>query len=330
MEVKRIVVVGCGSIGKRHARLLAARNDVEVELFDVSHENIAAMQDEIGSVRIHESYESALASKPTAVLIATPIPAHAQQSMAALEADVHVLCEKPMCDTLANARQVLARSRESDRVFGVAFVMHFHPAMRRIRELIRSGKLGQILHVHWHVGSYLTLMSSVSRHQATLPGALLLDYAHQPDVVHWWLEKLPAGVYAAGHMGGSMPLQSNPNVLALVFDYHDPVSATINLNYVQHPMRGGCEISGDEGWAAFDAISGQLQIGNRDQESTEMEDYSLERDELFVDQIQAFVDAIDGKREPESPAQDAIGSMQMIEAAMKSWPLGERVMLELN
>ena len=325
MTPKRIVVAGCGSIGKRHARLLAARPDVQVELFDVDRDQVARTVETIGPVAVHESYAAALDSKPDAVVIATPVPAHAEQSIDALAAGAHVLCEKPLCDTVANGRRMAAAAQATDRLFNVGFVMHFHPACRRVRELIQSGALGRILHVHWHVGTYLTLMLSVSRHQASLEGALLLDYAHQPDVTHWWLQERPTSVFAAGCKGGSQPLQSNPNVLALTMEYDRPLLATLHLNYVQHPASAHCEITGDEGWVHMDMEAGELCIGNRASETVVREVHRPARDALYIAQFDAFLTAIEEQGEPESPVEDAMVSMAIIEAALASWRCGEPV-----
>jgi UDP-N-acetylglucosamine 3-dehydrogenase len=327
MEVKRVVVVGCGSIGKRHARLLAAREDVAVELLDLDRLQVDKTIEVVGSVPVHGSYADALASAPDAVLLATPVPDHAQQCIDALVAGVHVFCEKPLCDTLANARRIAAAATASDRVFNVGFVLHFHPAMRRIKEVIQSGNIGRILHVHWHIGTYLTLMLSVSRHQASLEGALLLDYAHQPDMIYWWLQKRPTSVFAAGCQGGGQPLQSNPNVMALILEYEEALLATINLNYVQHPNTSRCEITGDEGWLYMDLDAGELTTGMRQGETVEHESFVVDRDSPYINELDAFLSAVDDGGGPESPIDDAMVSMEIIEAAMASWRRGERVVL---
>ena len=98
-----------------------------------------------------------------------------------------------------------------------------------------EGELGEIVHVHWHIGSLVTLMNSRSNYQATLPGALMLDYAHQPDQLLWMTGQRPTSVYAAGSQLGELPKSSDPNVVALVFTFPSGLIATINLNYVQDP-----------------------------------------------------------------------------------------------
>lgn len=327
MRDRRVVVVGCGSIGRRHARLLAGRAGVALELCDVSVDNVKRALEETGLRVTYGSFAAALASRPDVMVIATPHGQHADQAVRALRAGCHVLCEKPMSDTLRGARRILRAAQASDRVFSVGFNQHFSPAMRHVRDAIRSGELGNVLHVHWHVGTYITLLNSGSRYQATMECALFLDYVHQPDLLHWWLGKRPTAVYTAGLRGGDLPLQSNPNVAAVTLEYDGGALATIHLNYVQFPQRTYCEIIGDKKWLLVDLMNNTMQTGALEGGAETHASFSFERDEMYVAEHQAFLDAIDGKRPPESPAEDAIVAQEMAMATMKSWRLGRRVRL---
>jgi predicted dehydrogenase len=327
MAMRRIVVVGCGSIGRRHARLLARRPDVRVELCDSNGDCLAAAAAEVEGARCHADFADMLASRPEMVVIATPHAFHAEQTIAALRAGTHVLCEKPMSDNLADAQRMREAAAGGRPVLDVGFTMHFHPAARRLRELIASGELGAVMHVHCHVGTYGTLVNSVSRHQANLEGALLFDYAHQPDLLHWILDAEPRGVYVAAVLGGDLPLRSNPNVLSLTLDYPTPLLTTIHLNYVQMPQRHYYEVVGDRAWAALDMETNRLRIGRRQEQAETTETFTLERDQLFEAEHQAFLDAVDGRRAPESPAPSAIVSMQIIDAALRSWKQSQRVLV---
>ncbi len=328
MALRRIVVVGCGSIGRRHARVLKTRDDVALELCEPDPENLARALDEVGVVPTHTTFEEMLTTKPDMVIIATPHSLHADQSIAALGAGIHVLCEKPMSDSLENAQRMWDAVKQSDVVFSVGFTLHFYPAMRAIKDRIASGDLGTILHAHWHIGTYITLMNSISRYQATTEGALLLDYVHQPDLLNWWFGKQPRAVFTVGRQGGNRELQSNPNVLVMTIEFEDNLLATINLNYAQYPQRAYCEIIGDKQSLLYDMMTGEIHLSDYAKGEVSVEDFSAVRDDLFVAEHQAFIDAVEGKRSPESPADEAIVSMQIVEAAMASWRQKERIVID--
>ena len=322
---RHLVVVGLGSIGRRHARLLAERSDLQVEGCECAAGAQVKARAEMPGLVIHPNMEAALAARPDVVVIATPHDLHAAQSLAAMRAGSHVLCEKPLCVDRNQAAQMIACARDMNRHLGVGFQFHFHPGIMRLRELIRQGAIGEVVHVHGRIGSFITLRNSASRYQQTMKGALLLDYAHQPDLIFWLLGLLPAGVTLTGLEAPNLPLSSNPNVMALSLDYDRPLLATVHLNYLQMPQRHEWEIVGDRGWIVMDADRGTLRIGRRDSESESTETVAVDRDLTYRREHQAFIDCLDGLSGPESSGEAAARSVELFTMAMQSWDEQRRI-----
>jgi predicted dehydrogenase len=326
---RRIIVVGLGSIGRRHARLLNARGDLAVEMCEPEPPNLELAYTEVGRLPTYRTYDEALRTHPELMVIATPHSLHCEQTVQALEQGIHVLCEKPMSDRLADARRMLAVGesawQRSGTVLSIGFMLHFHPLLARLKQVVTDGTLGAVLQVHYSVGSYITLVNSRSRYQAVLEGALLLDYAHQPDFIHWLLGEKPRGVTMAAVQGGQFEHTSVPNVLALTCDYERPLLTTVSLNYAQMPQRSACEVIGDRGWALAEIEKQTLRIGLRADSSECEERIPVERDDLYRTEHQVFLDAAAGLREPSSPASEAIVSMEITDAALRSWREGRRI-----
>ena len=174
---QRIVVVGVGSIGKRHARLLYKRKNITVELFDPNQKSLEDARKEFGQIPYHLSFHEMLKSKPDMILIASPHQFHTKQTINALKAGIHVLCEKPMSDKLITAREVLKFNRTSNKVLVYGFSNHFHPGVLRIKQILESGLIGNIRHIHFSnylfgadwsamivVQCFFVLLVNISRH----------------------------------------------------------------------------------------------------------------------------------------------------------------------
>lgn len=325
---RRAVIVGFGSIGRRHARLLRERKDVTVELFEPSIDMLALAERELGPLIKHESFELMLATQPEVVWICTPTPLHAAQTVAALRAGCHVFCEKPMSNSLDEARRMKEAAEASGKILNIGFVLHFVPALIRLKELISGGALGQILHVHARAGMYVILVNSLSRYQAHEPGSLFLDYSHQPDLFYWLLGRAPRTIQVTAFQSGSLEFSSDPNVADIVCGYDDHLVVTLHINYVQMPQRHDYEVVGDLGWAAVDLVTGELKIGRRHEQSVAVEKYPCEPDDLYRAEIEAFFAAVAGGRAPETSAADGIVSTLVCEKSIEAWRTGKRV--ELN
>jgi predicted dehydrogenase len=324
-QKKKIVIIGLGSIGRRHARLLAEKPDVDIAYCDPQKEMLNIAKKEIGDFPAFSEFRAALEFEPHIMVIATPHHLHVNQTLQAIQNNIHVLCEKPLSHSYAEAKGLIDGAGDYRSVVSIGFNLHFNQGLYRLKELISNGLLGNIIHAHCRVGSYITLVNSKSRYQATMEGALLLDYAHQPDIMYWLLQKIPESVFLAAGVSGDMEFSSNPNFLAMTLEYENPLISTIHLNYLQMPERHEYEFVGDEGWAILDVNTGILRIGDKKSNKETIQQIALDRDQMYRDEHQAFFDAIDGKREPESSLADALISMKIIEAAIQSWKMKKRI-----
>ena len=114
--------------------------------------------------RLAPNYESLLADKSIdAVILTTPHSLHAEQVIAAAAAGKHVYCEKPFTLTKKEAEQAVAAVRKAGVTLGLGYNRRFHPEMAKLRERVRSGDLGTILHIEATM---------------TFPNALALSPAH--------------------------------------------------------------------------------------------------------------------------------------------------------
>lgn len=326
--MRRVVLAGLGSIRQRHARLLRERTDVLLELFEPSAEALRVVRAEAGHLRVHSDLDQMLASSPDVVWIASPTRHHAAQAIASLRAGAHVFCEKPMSERPEDAAEIRRVAEASGRILNTGFVLRFAPSLIELRRLLREGRLGNLVHIHARVGTYVTLANSKSRYQAANPGSLFLDYSHQPDLFHWLTGLIPSEVTAVGLSAGQMPHMSDPNVAVVTYRYPENLLATLHLNYVQMPERHEYEIVGDQGWALVQFAEGRIQLGSREESAVREVAFPHERDDLFRAQHQAFFEALDCGGSPSSPPRDSEIAVSVCSATMHAWRTGKPVAIE--
>jgi len=316
---KHAVVVGLGSIGRRHARLLAARPDLRVSWGEISEDMIQLARSELAAPHhLFRDFESVLDARPDYLILATPQSEHCWQACAALQAGIPVLCEKPLSDNLPDALRMVETVEQTGGCLVVGFQSHFSDGHCRMRELVQSGALGQIRHFHCRVGTYITLQNSRSRYQNKMFGALIQDYSHQLDLGLWMLRQAPTEVMAHGLCTKVPDLWADPNVLSVHFSYPAGLLGTLHLNYLQMPQVQSYEIVGDEGWLQFDADTFELKIGSRSTGTIARESHPVERDLVYQREHEAFFAAAANRAPGESPARDAALSVALADAVIAS------------
>ena len=148
MEVIRWALIGCGDIARR--RVAPALSDLPgCELVAVSRvrsELAEAFAREFRARKWYADWQELLRDPEIdAVYIATPVYVHAAQAIAAAEAGKHVLCEKPMAMNVGECDRMIAACRANHVRLGVAYYRHFYPLIERIKNVLESSEIGEVV-----------------------------------------------------------------------------------------------------------------------------------------------------------------------------------------
>jgi len=142
----KIGVIGCGKIAQfRHIPEYAANPNVQlVGFYDINQKRAADLAKKYGG-QAYETLEALLAADIDAVSVCTPNYVHAEQTIAALKAGKHVLCEKPMSGSLQDCEAMVKAAREAGRFLMVGHNQRLAKAHVKAKELIESGLIGDIV-----------------------------------------------------------------------------------------------------------------------------------------------------------------------------------------
>lgn len=312
-----ILVVGTGSIGQRHAQLLAERRDVDLWLCDIHEPCLREALEQAPGARAFTDYEVALAAAPEAVFVCTQHALHRPMSIAAFEAGCHVFCEKPLAETTADAEDIVAAATAANRHLQVGYVMRFHPIVGRLRQMIDDGDIGTLVGGRALVGTYFTLMASRRRFQASPKNALILDYTHQLDLVSLFFgdaERVAAEMATLG----DLELMQSPNVLAMMLRYPSGALVGIHLDYVQYPDHASLEFFGDRNSAVYNIGTGELRVFGHGDDRHHVEFVTVPRNDQYRDQIENFIGVLGERNLPACTGADGIAVLRIVEAALTS------------
>jgi predicted dehydrogenase len=146
MDKLRWGLIGCGDISKK--RVAPALKDLEqCELVAVARNNPALAESfakEFGAKRWYKNWQDLITDEEIdAVYIATPVSLHTEQTIAAAEAEKHVLCEKSMALNAKDCDRMIETCKKQNVTLGIAYYRHFYPLIKRTKEIISSGEIGE-------------------------------------------------------------------------------------------------------------------------------------------------------------------------------------------
>lgn len=145
----RIGVVGCGYWGPKLARNFNELPGTELAwIADLRPDRLAHMLNLYPQTRVTQSYEEMLASDIDGVAIATPVSTHFRMGMKALQAGKHVLIEKPLAATSAEAAELVRTAESMNRKLMVGHTFVYNPAVEAVRTIVQSGELGEIYYIN--------------------------------------------------------------------------------------------------------------------------------------------------------------------------------------
>ena len=312
-----VLIVGTGSIGQRHARLLCERPELEVWICDIDRKCLDECRKVAPRARPIDNYETAMQQHPDAVFVCTPHALHKPMAVRAAQAGCHVMCEKPLAGTVTDAQQIVDAVEQNGKVLQVGYVARLHPAIRRLQELVQSGQLGTLVGGRVMVGTYFTLMASRRRFAQPQENVLVLDYTHEPDYLSLLFGQVQR-VSAESATLGKLPLMQSPNIFSIIMRYESGALVQLHLDYVQFPNRHLIELYGDAKTAVFDSESGALTRFSHGSDVREVEYVTVGRDDVFRDQITSFLEAVRGEHPPTCTGQDGIAVLRIAEAAIRA------------
>ncbi|MEQ1855733.1 MAG: Gfo/Idh/MocA family oxidoreductase [Longimicrobiales bacterium] len=184
----RVAVLGAGVIGKLRSGSVVDNSRTElVAVVDVD-EGRARAATAGSSAKAFTDYRKAIAeSSPDAVIVSSPVHFHEEMCLAAFQAGCHVLCEKPLSNSLESCRRIVAAAAAAGRTLAVGFNLRYFPSVKYLTDAIQKGMIGKVDHVRAYGGhDGLAGFRADWQYQGPLSGGgAMMDIGiHETDLVN--------------------------------------------------------------------------------------------------------------------------------------------------
>lgn len=259
----RVGVIGVGNMGKNHVRNYSEIEMAElVAVSDLNEELGQSMAEQYGC-KYYKSHIEMLDNEDLdAVTIVVPTKYHHAVGLDAISRGIHVLMEKPIAMTDAEARELIKAADDKGVKLMIGHVERFNPVIVKLKELINKGELGKIV-------------SITAKRVFTMPGQIrdanvLVDLAvHDVDIISNLLGSYPDRVRANG---GRAHLEKRDDHAEILLSYGD-ASGFVEVNWVTPVRVRRLEVTGTGGYAEVDYLTQKLTLYPSNVTKTSVEDY---------------------------------------------------------
>jgi predicted dehydrogenase len=328
-------VIGCGAIAQRRHIPEAVANSQSsvVALVDPNRQRVKTLAEQYDATAYTDYRKMLEDDQIDAVVVATPNALHAQQTVDALKAGKHVLCEKPMATTREDARRMIREAGKRRKYLMIGLNQRLVPAHIRARQILRTGRLGNVLGFRtafkhpgpdkWSVDGAASWF--FNRRQAVM-GATGDLGVHKADLMRWLLDE------EITEVGGIITTRDKRDLKGRLLTLDDNAYLTLKTSSdaVGSMIVSWTNYGGEENYTILYCQNGVMRIdddptygvivdySNGDQEMHKVGDASTNVKQVASGVIDSFTDCIIKRHKPEIDGTEGYRCLNIILTAMEA------------
>ncbi|MCP4594357.1 MAG: aminotransferase class III-fold pyridoxal phosphate-dependent enzyme [bacterium] len=324
----RVVVVGMGSIGRRHLGNLRRLSDATEILAVDPDPQARAWADAHGAVAVFESLEDALLQRADAAVLCTPTGLHLEGLSRCVADRVPVYVEKPIAARVQPALlHVLREADASCCTIVVGANLRYMPGAAELTGLLREKRLGRLVGIHAHAGAYLPEwrpnreLRDYRQSYSANPneGGAMLDFVHEFDLMRWWGGEVQT-VSALIRHASDLQIEAE-DVADVLLKFASGATGTLHVDYLERVPRRFIQLLFTEGRAIWDVIAQKVEVVDAAGEVTtpvDLPDYDI--DHCYQDALGDFLRAIGdlGQARCVQTGWDGAAALALVDAARAS------------
>ncbi|MGN6551536.1 MAG: Gfo/Idh/MocA family protein [Pararhizobium sp.] len=325
-------LIGASTIAREHViDAIRARGEGDVvAVMSASAERGKAYAAELGIPKAVTGLDALLSAGIDAVYISTTNELHLEQALAAASAGKHILCEKPLALTSADARRMVAAAREAGVVLATNHHLRNAGAHRAMRAAIKEGRIGRPLAARVFHAVYLPEHLQGWRLSAPeAGGGVVLDITvHDADTLRFVLDDDPVEAIALTQSAGMASAGLEDGVMT-AFRFGSGLIAQTHDAFTVKYAGTGFEVHGTEGSLVARDVMTQKPVGGVHLRTARgEEDLRFDREGLYARALAAFHAALRGEGSPAATGEDGVWSLATAEAALESARTGKAVAID--
>ncbi len=317
MKKIKVGIVGVGNMGAHHLRIYMAMQNVEIiSLCDINKNNLEQASRICKWATLYREYqEMFMKEKLDAVSIVVPTEFHKDAALAAIKSKIHILLEKPIAQTSAEAKEILSQLEHSEIKCLIGHIERFNPAIHVLKKQLEQGMYGTIYSVQVNrIGVY-----PIGNVNTDIVKELAI---HDIDIIQTLFQTRIKKIFAV--QKGNIYSKCN-DLLSSILVLENGTIVYLNVNWISPIKKRELIITAEKGLVHLDYINQDLFYYKHPHENPytddllfkrkegEMVKISVYKEEPLKQELHHFIDCISNNKQPVVSAKDGLEALESAE-----------------
>lgn len=313
----KILVIGCGSIGKRHIKNLIKLKGVEILACDTDKKKIEEVKSVSKRIRTSRDVNKLWEEKPDAVFITLPTSLHIKQALRAAKKGCHLFIEKPLSHNMTGIKELMEIVKRKKLVTYVGYSYRFNDCLGKIKKLLDKESIGKVVSGRLHFGSYLPARHPWEDYRKgygarkSLGGGVVLDaVSHQLNLITFLFGMPKEVLWSQGKRSRlEIDVEDTSEVMT---KFTDGKVISMYADFVQRPHKNTMEIIGDKGTIFCDFV--QRKVKSYNAQTGKWTEYKGKKDanSSYEEEIKHFLTSVRKKKPTEIDVIKAGEEMELL------------------
>ena len=322
----KTLVIGYGSIGKRHVKNLLTLSNIQVIVYTKRKD----LEKENKKIIFYNNLQKCLKEKPTIGIVANETSDHIKIATILAQNGIDIFLEKPLSDSIKGVNNLLKIVEKKNLITQMGCNFRFYPPIMKIKKYIEENRIGRIISVQVENGSYLPDWhpnEDYSKGYAAkqkLGGGVVLSQIHEIDYLYWFFGKID---HVSSISGKYSDLKLDVEDISVsILKFKNKIIGELHIDFLQRPQFKRCKIRGTKGsieWNSDENNVKKFNIKNQQWEIIPIKNnYKLSSKEkinsMYVEEIKHFIKCVKSRTETINPLIQGIETLKIALRIKKS------------
>ena len=321
----KVLVVGYGSIGKRHVNNILSNTNSEI-IICTKRRDLGFLKKR--GIKIYNSLEESLEDKPDIGFITNETSLHIPTALKLANAGLDLFIEKPLSNSMTGIKQLEKIVRKKRLVIMIGCNFRFHPCIKKLKQLVCNNRIGEVISVQAENGSYLPDYHPWEDYKtrftgSSMGGGVSVSEIHDLDYLYWIFGDIKEVLSITGKFSHLKTRTSD--LSSSIIKFRNNIVGQLYLDWFQRPAFRRCKIKGTKGILYWDSDSNEVKIFNSKRSKwksvlkvkTNYLDY-YQKNPMYVDEIKHFLNCVKNRKDTISDLSDGVRTLQISLSMEKS------------